>query len=302
MARLWLIFVAAIIVCATQESLGNDVAATRTHDRTDVNTPLTPPSSHSSASVPAPPSRSSAAGVDVHERKLASLHASIQPRSPPVYDDWHYPTEELEEAALTQDLRLLSADEQGQTCSLANQSGTAPAARVGGDAVLGGWVVLSVIPISKTTRGVGDSGGGGLVCVVERRFARWGVLVFLSPEASVPVLSLRTSVGTLPSLEPLQKRYESKLVLGQCLLFWTLIISTMWRYLWPHDVRARDDDKIASIIRLTGTRICACIIAHLGCRSFNYTAADPSYWEHARDDPSDYLGTQILADGHGEPT
>ena len=226
MARLWLICVLAAIVCATQETLGNDVAATRTQSHNDdINTPLTP-LTPSSASHPPSSSRSFATGVDAHARKPASPHASIQPHIPPVYDDWHYPTEELEDAALTKDLRLLSADEQGQTCSLANRSGTASSARVGGDAVLGGWVVLAVIPTSGATRGVDESGAGGVVCVVERRFARWGVLVFLSPGEPTHVLSLRTSVGTLPSLEPLQKRCESERVLGQC-MSWILIINTV---------------------------------------------------------------------------
>jgi hypothetical protein len=34
--------------------------------------------------------------------------------SPPPFDDWHYPPEELDEEALVRELRLLSADEQEQ--------------------------------------------------------------------------------------------------------------------------------------------------------------------------------------------
>ena len=36
-------------------------------------------------------------------------------------------------------------------------------------------------------------------------------------------------------------------------------------------------------------------------RAFNFSAAEPDYWRRAREDPGDYLGSRILAEGGGEP-
>jgi hypothetical protein len=97
-----------------------------------------------------------------------------------------------------------------QVCNLANRTGSAPSARVGGNAVLGGWVVLGVIPppSGSSSGTMATTPRAGLVCVVERRWARWGVLLFITPGATTPLASLRTSVGWLPSLEPLQNRSD----------------------------------------------------------------------------------------------
>jgi hypothetical protein len=49
--------------------------------------------------------------------------------SPPPFDDWHYPSEELDEEALVRELRLLSADEQEQVRGVSHMTPTTPSTR-----------------------------------------------------------------------------------------------------------------------------------------------------------------------------
>lgn len=42
-------------------------------------------------------------------------------------------------------------------------------------------------------------------------------------------------------------------------------------------------------------------LAPLAQRAFNFSAAEPDYWRRAREDPGDFIGSRILAEGNGEP-
>ena len=196
----------------------------------------------------------------LHAHALQPIAAGARPAphdqsTPPAYTDWHYPSEEQEEAARLPPLHVVAADTASQVCNFTNGTHNHVGARPG-DVVLGGWVMLAVVPAGASSTHVHTA-----TCVVEYRFTRWGQLRYLTPsivadpaatvlgasssrwgEHGGVVVSLRTGIGCVSCLEPLRHR------------------------------------------------------------AFNFTQEIPGYWDHVRDDPHDYLGTRILADGKGEPT
>ena len=161
-----------------------------------------------------------AVGQSHHDR------AGARPTTaPPAYDDWHYPAEEETELAALPPLRVTATSPE--SCSFTNGTHHAADAKVG-DVVLAGWVVLAVIEHDRAGGSNADTNASTLsaatatatastdgattntsrVCVVEYRFARWGMLRYLAPSTGSPgiVASLRSGVGCVSCLEPLQHR------------------------------------------------------------------------------------------------
>ena len=74
--------------------------------------------------------------------------------SPPPFDDWHYPPEELDEEALVRELRLLSADEQEQVRGVSHMThhATTPSTRSHAPLVLRAERRRGLIHQQPTTR------------------------------------------------------------------------------------------------------------------------------------------------------
>ena len=119
------------------------------------------------------------------------------PPSPPVpvttIEDAYYPVEEKDEDASAGVPVVTAAG--AQSCQLKREEGATITASTG-DLVFGVWVILAIIP--GPTADYSGTDLNSSVVVMERRFSRWGLLVFASPSGEVT--RLRKPLGQLNKL------------------------------------------------------------------------------------------------------
>ena len=137
--------------------------------------------------------------------KLGPPHNGPPPPPPPpsppapVADltDAYYPAEEAAEAAAAAVPTLVSAT--GVACLLRPPTGGAAVTASQGDVVFdGNWTVLAILPSPGSAESAGPAvaGGSGMVAL-ERRWDRWGLIVYLTAGVAEPVASLRKPLGRL---------------------------------------------------------------------------------------------------------
>ena len=159
-----------------------------------------PPPPHPS---PAPPPPPPASQCDSAATTAGAMHGPVE--------DWHYPLEEPQErAAMMSALPALLS-----VTATANSSGTAKLTSGGvsatvtvGQLAFGSWQLLAFLRPEQHLTESPQTIDSGTRVVLERRFARWSTLLFLSPstdgesvtDAAAPPVLIRSGIGEVSNI------------------------------------------------------------------------------------------------------
>jgi hypothetical protein len=108
-----------------------------------------------------------------------------------LFDDFHYPAEEPSEFAAATLPTVRSVNAQHQAADLISADGTPQQVKVG-DVAFGVWHVMGIVSESSPSVSLAS-------VVLEREFARWGMLAFVPARPTPPVV-LRKSIGRLDAI------------------------------------------------------------------------------------------------------